>query len=214
MALLAGGLFAIPGTQWWIEADETWVILPVSVTLVASFAIFYLQSRRAGEPRIDEQGSFWKWFGWLLLGVVPMLLLMLSHMAVTGFNDWFDRIEGSSIESLIFSVGIVLGTPMMVVSAGRAIDHGGQSGMAVMAATLRRAKPTLVVVTMLVALPEFATGLLSEVVRRERLPASADLGLAVVEVFFFFVNSLLTAGVYASVYRSVEHEIPAKATAG
>ena len=206
MALLVGVLFAMSGTQWWIETDENWVILPTLVALFASFSIFYLQSRRAGEPHNEEQGSFWSWLGWILLGLIPMLILILTHMAVTGFDQWFDKVEGTPVESFIFGVGIVLGTPMMVVSAGRAINLFGVSSWSVMAATLRNAKSILLTVTLLIALPEFSSDLLSQIVRSETLSMSADLGFAVIESILFFVNSLLTAGVYASIYRAVEYE--------
>lgn len=206
IALLAGALFGLSGTQWWTETDVNWVILPVLAALAASFVIFYQQSRRAGEPLDGEHGSFWAWLGWMLLGVLPVLAIMLGHMAVTGFDHWFDEVEGSWIESLVFGLGIIIGTPMMVVSGGRAINRSGPAALTVLAATLGHTKSILIAVLALVALPEFLTSVLSLVIRSEALSFPADLGIAAVEGIFFFALSILTAGVYASIYRSIEGE--------
>jgi hypothetical protein len=210
LAVIVSLLSGVSYTQWFDNSDADWLPfmgLPVFVLL---FVVWYFQSRRAGEPSPDEQGSGALYFGWMLLSAIPIIGMLLVYAAFTGWDEWLES-DGSILEPILLGIGIAFTTPMATVAASRAINRSGPPAGRILAATLRHAGSILPVIILLTVLPTVLDDVLNQIIREEPLPLSADFGVAIYNGVMGFVIALLNGAVYASIYRWIEGKIPAEA---
>ncbi len=206
-AFLASGLLSLTYSQRWMNIDDGWTVLLAVAAAFALLTIYFWQARLAGEPSPQESGSWLAWLGWDLLSLLPMLPLLVGYAYFVGFDAWAQR-EGTSLgESVIFLLCAVVAIPMLVVSAGRAIHHSGVAGTAIMRAVLQRTGTILPAAILLVLAPSLLIELLDHYTQNQYLTYAMDLGVVLASAILLFTSALLTAGIYASIYRSVEQEL-------
>jgi hypothetical protein len=213
-AFVASGLVSIVYTQWWTSIEAGWDILLVLTGACSLLIIYYQQTRIAGEPKVGESGSWSAWFGWSLLSALPVLPLLLGYAGSVGFDEWAAR-EGTSLtESLIFILCGFVAIPIFVAAAGKAINFSASPGLAVIRKVLQRIPTILPAAILFVILPSLMLELLDRYVQSNSLTLGEDFCVGLVATFIMFMSAFFSAGFYASVYRSVEHEMPAKSTSG
>jgi hypothetical protein len=196
---LFGGFF---GAEPMIGAEMIAALI-IPLALVLFFIAYYL-SRRAGAPAEDEVGSIGRWFGWGLLALIPMIILMILYAIAMGFDAWSNSETPLWPESLIYTLSTIITLPLLAVSTGRAINRNGLKASALFAFCKANAGQCISAGLVLLLIPNLLTDVLLDQFGMEGLSPHISIAFGVAGGLAMLFSSVLLIGLSAATYRHAE----------
>lgn len=165
------------------------------VTAILVFVTLWKLIRALGDATDADLGGVGPWMGWSIVAYLPASLI--SGILETGSEEGLTWL----LSSIIFSFGVSLFVPILVLADGRAIQAGSPSAsttvkywsknfIGLFGAYLAVSLPLLIA----------ADGLNAIVTTNQ----AADIGLSIASAAVAFVSTLICTGITVSAYREVE----------